>query len=209
MNAPHPCRDEAASGMGYPSRYLIAPMIMPISVVIVMSVAVTVVFVFVLAVVVPVVMPVLFVHFVAPKVLFPTLVPSPIGSFTPVRIGTPVPKPGIEAAIHIRVKTLRAMKPGTCTDKGSSHKPLRSVIAERRASIWRIVEVAIRTNGGHSNIDGDLRHCLLSNSRDANSGKSHRDTQLQSLQSDPPDVLVNEPSLQGMGLIARIGGWLR
>jgi hypothetical protein len=77
-------------------------MTMPISVVIVMSVAVTVVFV--LAVVVPVIMPVLFVHFVASKVLFPAYMLSPIGSFTLVRIGAPVSKPGIEVAIHIPVK---------------------------------------------------------------------------------------------------------
>ena len=176
--------------------------IMSMPVVIIMSVAVVVVFV--LAVVVPVIMPVLFVHFVTPKMPFPTHVPSPIGSFTLVRIGTPVPKPGIEVAIHIPVKTFRTMEPGTCTDEGSSHKPLRPVVAERRAGIWRVVEVTIRTNRGHSYIDGDLRRRLLSNSRDPDSGKSHRDAQLQSLHSGPPDVLVNDPSLQGMGLIAHI-----
>ena len=160
-------------------------MTMPISLVIVMSMAVAVVFVF--AVVVPVIMPVLFVYFVTAKVLFPTDVPSPIGSFTLVRIGPPVPKPWIEAAIYIPVKTYRAMKPGTCTDEDSSHKPLWPVIAERRASIWRIVEVTIRTNRSHSDIDGDLRHSPSSTSHDTNPGKSHRDTQLQSLQSGPPD----------------------
>lgn len=150
------------------------PVTMLISVVFALFVAVLV-----LAVVVPVIVPILFVFFVAPIVLFPSDVLSPIGSFTPVWAITPVPVSRVEVAIHVTVKAHGAMEPWACADEDSPHKPLRAVVAEWCAAIWRVVEVSIRADRGDcdrdhsngspdSNIDADLRCCLVCRSRNAN-----------------------------------------
>jgi energy-coupling factor transporter transmembrane protein EcfT len=159
------------------------PVTIPISVVFAL-----IILVFVLAVVVPLIVPALFVLFVTSKVLFPSDVPSPIGPFTAVWAITPVPVPRIEVAIHIPMKTYGAMEPGTSADEDSPDEPLRSVIAERCAAIGLVVEVSVWTNRsdcyrGHgnwsanSNVDTDLRLCLLGYPRHAHSYKSHGDTQ--------------------------------
>jgi hypothetical protein len=162
-------------------------MAVTIPVVIVVSLAMAVVVVFVLAIVVPVIVPVLFPHFVATKVPFPAHMPSPIGSITPVRKGTPVAETGIEMVIHIAVEAFGAMKPWSSANEDSTRKPLRSVIAEGSAGIGRVIEVSVWTSRGHpySDADVDLRRTLISTPRNANCGNSHRDTKLQSLHQSP------------------------
>jgi hypothetical protein len=150
--------------------------------------------VFVLAVVMAVIVPVLFAHFIAVKLSFPTYVPSPIGSFTTVGVNAPISKPRVVSVIHISVEALGAMEPGTCTDEDSADKPLRPVIAERRTTIWRIVEITVRADWGyrdrdrdhrnrcvHSNIDAHLRCRFLSSPHKTNTGESNHYRQFQSL----------------------------
>ena len=184
--------------------------VVTVSVVIVMSVVnivpvivAVVVMLLVLAIVVPVIgVKMLFMHFIAMKVSFPTCVSAPIGSFASMRKRPSVSEPWIIATIHISTKAHWTAKPRTSTQENSSNKPLRSVIAEGRAGIRRVVEVSVGANrrhcnrryynrgyynrnrhnrDAHLNMDADLCRCPLCASRNAKRSKSHHDTKLQSL----------------------------
>lgn len=170
------------------------PVVIVVSVVIVASVIMAVVvMLFVLAIVVPVIgVKVLFVHFVAMKLSFPTGVSTPIGSFASMRTKPSVSEPWIIGTIHISTKADWTAKPRACAQENSSNKPLRSVIPERRAGIGRVVEVSVganrsdcnrywRNRDAYSNMDADLCGCLLCDRRNAKRGKSHHDTEPQSL----------------------------
>jgi hypothetical protein len=68
----------------------------------------------------------------------------------------------IKPVIDMSVKTVRAVKPRTCSKKHSANKPIRPVVAVRSTVIWGIVEVSVRTHGSwsdvYSNGNLSLRH---------------------------------------------------
>ena len=134
-----------------------------ISVILIVSVAVAMAIV--LAVMVSVIVPMLLVHFVAMKMLFPTNVPFPIGSFAPMRADAPKSEPWIVGLIHISVKAYGAVKPGTRANENSCDEPLRAVVAKRRAGIGRVVEVSVWTNWSY--LDRGDRYRSAHANRDA------------------------------------------
>lgn len=49
----------------------------------------------------------------------------------------------------------RPVKPGTRTNKDSTHKPVRAIVAIRGAIIWRIVKVAVGANRRRADVDAN------------------------------------------------------
>ncbi len=64
-----------------------------------------------------------------------------------------VPVMGIKAVVDMAVETVRTVKPGPRSKKHSAHKPIRPIIAVRSAVVRGIVEVSVRTDRSHSDID--------------------------------------------------------
>jgi len=61
----------------------------------------------------------------------------------------------IIAVVHMAVKAVGAVKPGTSSEKHPVHKPIGPVIAVRSTVIWGIVEVPVRAHGSRSDVDAD------------------------------------------------------
>lgn len=111
----------------------------------------------VLAVVVAVIVAIFVVEFVSAEVLFPALMPSPIGMFTVLRERAAISEARIVVVVDVATESDRPVKPGSRPDEYPAHKPLRAVVAKRRALIGRVIEVAIRTNRCDTNVYSDLR----------------------------------------------------
>jgi hypothetical protein len=69
-----------------------------------------------------------------------------------LRHGSSVTVMRIKPVIDMSVKTVRAVKPRTCSKKHAANKPIRPVVAVRSTVIWGIVEVSVRTHGSWSNV---------------------------------------------------------
>ena len=63
----------------------------------------------------------------------------------------------IVAVVHMAVETFMPAVPGPCSNKQSTSKPVRSVVAVRSTLIGFIVEVPIGALGCHANADTNLR----------------------------------------------------
>jgi hypothetical protein len=61
----------------------------------------------------------------------------------------------IKAIVHVAVKPMRAMKPGTGSNKHSADKPIGAVVAVGSAVIRGIVEISVRAHWGHPDVDPD------------------------------------------------------
>jgi hypothetical protein len=144
---------------------------------------VMVIVVFVLAVVIAVVVVILLVEFVAMKLLLPATMAIPVSMFAARGIGTVISEPRVVIRINVSVKAYRTTKPRPRAKKHASRKPLRAVIAKRSALVRRVIEIAIRTDRRHSNVDADLCSCLhispseaddCKNGDDEKPGQSHK-----------------------------------
>jgi hypothetical protein len=62
----------------------------------------------------------------------------------------------IKPVIDVSVKPVRPMEPRTRSKKHAAHKPIGPVIAVWSAIVGSVVEVPIRANRRHANIDGNL-----------------------------------------------------
>jgi hypothetical protein len=62
----------------------------------------------------------------------------------------------IIAVVDVAVESVRAVKPGACSNKHPAGKPIGPIVAVGGAVIWRIVEVPVRAHRRHSNVDGNL-----------------------------------------------------
>jgi hypothetical protein len=67
-----------------------------------------------------------------------------------------VPVMRVKAVVNVAVKSARTMEPGTSSKKHPAYKPVRAVVAIRRAVIGSIVEVPIGANRRHSDVDSNL-----------------------------------------------------
>ena len=142
---------------------------MPVAVIVAMTIVVAVsmaiavvIIVFVLSVVVAVIVLIFCPIFVAAELLVPAAVPAPISMLSAHRQRSTIAEVRIEVVIHISLEANRPVKPGSCTNKDAAREPLRTVITERRARIWSVVEIAVRARGSHANPDSDvdLSFCL-------------------------------------------------
>ena len=62
----------------------------------------------------------------------------------------------IKPVVDMSVKAVMTVKPRASSNKHSTHKPIRPVVAVRRTVIGSIVEVPVRTHGRHSDVYADL-----------------------------------------------------
>jgi hypothetical protein len=78
--------------------------------------------------------------------------------------------PRIIAVVYVSVKAMRAVKPGASPDEKAAAEPIRAIVAVGRASIGRIVIIAIGASGFLSYVDTDLSRCSwAANQKQSNS----------------------------------------
>lgn len=156
---------------------IIVPMIMSVVVSVPMVVSVTiasgismvavVAVLLVLAVVVAIV-PVFLVEFIAVELVFPAAVPAPVCALSADGERAVVAEPRIVGVVNISTKTDGSTEPWSGADKDSACVPLRAVVAERRALIRRVIEVAVGTNRCNTDADADLCCRFCTGTRDQN-----------------------------------------
>lgn len=66
---------------------------------------------------------------------------------------------GAEVVIDVPVKIMRPVKPGTGANETAIYEPFGTIISVWCALIRWDSEIAVRTDGSRSDIDGDLRLC--------------------------------------------------
>jgi hypothetical protein len=62
----------------------------------------------------------------------------------------------IVAIVDMAIKAVGAVEPGAGADEHATHKPIWPIVTVRRAIIRSIVEIPIRANRRHPNVDGNL-----------------------------------------------------
>ena len=118
--------------------------------------------VFVLAVVVAVIVPDFVVVLVSVPVILPATVASPVSALTAPRERAPIAEVRVEITIDVAAKTYGAAEPGSGAKEQATHKPLWAVVAERRALIGRVIEVAVGADrrSSYLHVDADLRRSI-------------------------------------------------
>lgn len=142
----------------------VSMIVMPMTVVVMVIVAFAVsvvAMVLVLTIMIAIIVANLVVIFVAVELSFPTCVPAPVSVFAASGERSPIAIVGIEVVVDVAVKAYRSAEPGARAKEHAARKPLRAVIAEGRALVWRVVEIAIRANRCNSDADRDLRRGSL------------------------------------------------
>lgn len=112
-------------------------------------------------------------HFVASEMLNVVGAMMFIKMLAAVRIFAMPSIIAIEAIIDVTPEALAPVIPGPCADEDAAVKPLRPVVAIGCAVIGRIVEIAVGTLRRRANLNCDLRLCLLSRCRKAESSDSN------------------------------------
>jgi hypothetical protein len=67
----------------------------------------------------------------------------------------------VEVMIHVPVKVIASVIPGTRSNKSTIYKPFRTVIAVWSTSVRRLLVVTIRTDGRRANLHRNLCRCGL------------------------------------------------
>ncbi len=62
----------------------------------------------------------------------------------------------IVAVVDVAVKAAWSMEPRPCAEEDPSHKPVRPVVAVGRTIIGGIVEISVRADRRHTDLDGNL-----------------------------------------------------
>ena len=118
-----------------------------------------VVVVLVLAVVVSVIVPDLAVVLISVPLMFPAAVPAPVGTVAALREWAAVSVMRIEVMVDVATKAHWAAEPRAGAIEHATGEPLRTVVAEGRALIGGVVEIAIGAHRRDSNADADLCGC--------------------------------------------------
>ena len=134
-------------------------MIMAVTVVVPVMTSAMVIMVFVLAVVISVIVPDFVVKLVSTPVVLPATMASPVSALTAHRERSAITVVRIEVMVDVAVKSDWAAEPGSGAEEYASHKPLRAVVAEGRALIRRVIEVAVGADrrSSYLHVDADLR----------------------------------------------------
>jgi len=138
-----------------------------VSAVVVIVASAVIVVIFILAVVVAVVVANFFPIFAGVKISLPAAMTAPVSVFAATREWAVVAEARIVRAIDVAAESQGPMEPGTSSEEDSTGKPGRPVIAERGASIGRVVVVAVRAGGLDAYVDGYLYFGLERCSRQA------------------------------------------
>jgi hypothetical protein len=68
---------------------------------------------------------------------------------------------GMKVIIHVTIEVIRAMKPGTCSNKDTATKPFGTVVSIRSAVVRRHLVVPIGAYWSGADIDADLSLCFM------------------------------------------------
>jgi hypothetical protein len=75
----------------------------------------------------------------------------------------------VEAVINVAVEPVGPMKPRSSSKEHATDEPIRSIVTIGSAVIRRIVEVAVRAHGRHSDTNGNLGGCNAARAYQGNS----------------------------------------
>jgi len=137
----------------------------PVSVIIVvvtmaMVVVIVASAVFVVILVLPVMMAVVVANFVAifaaVEVPFPSAVATPVSVLAADRVWTVITEARIVGAVDVAAEPDGSVEPWTSTEEDSAGKPGWTVVAEGGAVVWRVIVVAVWTDGFNADVDGNL-----------------------------------------------------
>jgi hypothetical protein len=113
--------------------------------------------VLVLAVMVSVIVPDLIVILISVPLMFPATVSAPVGTLAATGKRAAVSEMRIIVVVDVAMETNGTAEPRPGTEKHPRMEPFRTVVAERRALIGRIVEVSVGAYRRHPDRDIDLR----------------------------------------------------
>lgn len=137
---------------------VIVAMTMAIVMMIVMALAVAVVaMIFVLAVVIAVIVADFVVVLISAEMSFPAGMPAPVCMFAANRERPVIAEARVVIMIDIAVEADGPMEPRSRAEEDAALKPLRTVVAEGRALIRRVIEIAVWANRRDTDADRDLR----------------------------------------------------
>jgi len=94
---------------------------------------------------------------IASKILDSAWTAMLIEVLAPVWILASIPVVPIKVVIHVAPEPLATVVPGTGAYEDSAWKPLGSIVAVRRAIVWRVVEVPVGAHRWWSDLHCDLR----------------------------------------------------
>lgn len=129
---------------------------MAVVVTIAVTVVVRVAMILVLPIVVPVIVPDFVVILIPVPLMFPATMSAPVGMLAAPGERTAVSEMRIVVMVDVAMKAHRAAEPWPGAIKYASAEPLWTVVAEWRALIGRVIEVAVGAHRCHSNADVDL-----------------------------------------------------
>lgn len=150
---------------------IVVPMTVVVVVVVGFGVSV-IAMVLVLTIMIAVIVANFVVVFVAVELSLPTYVAAPVSVFAAPGERAVIAVVGIEVVVDVAVKAYRSAEPGSRANEYAARKPLRAVIAEGRALVRRVVEIAIRADRCNSDADRDLRSGSLRGHCEEESSKS-------------------------------------
>ena len=163
------------------------PLIMPVAMRIAVFLALAIVIAIVMAIFAPLV--------VAVEVALPATMPIPVRAFSAPRERAMIAEPRIVMAVNVAIEAHRSAEPRSRANEDSIRKPCRSVIAERRAPVGRIVKVAVRAHRLWPDVDVDAQLGVGSRSgnRQAERGNCCYCKNLESLHSSSLHSGINCP----------------
>ena len=112
--------------------------------------------VFVLTVVVTIVVTDFFAIFAGVKVSFPAAMTTPVSVLAANGERAVVAEARIVSAIDVAAESYGAMEPWASSEEDPTAEPGRPVVAEGGTAVRRVVVVAVRADGLHADVDGDL-----------------------------------------------------
>ena len=133
-----------------------------------------IVVILVLAVVISVIVADFIVELVAMPLVFPAAMASPIGMLAAHGEGPAISEVRIIVVVDVSVESNRSAEPGTRAIKYAPAEPFRAVVAEGCALVRRVVEVAVRADRRHADVDADLNGGTRRSSADQDESKNRR-----------------------------------
>jgi hypothetical protein len=69
--------------------------------------------------------------------------------------------PKIVVVVDVAIESIGTVEPGTRAEEDTTGKPLRSIVAIRRATVGWYFVIAVRTNRWFSYLNGNLGSCFV------------------------------------------------
>jgi hypothetical protein len=90
----------------------------------------------------------------------------------------------IKGVVYMAMKAVRAVEPGTRTDKNSTREPFGAIVAVGSTGVRRILVVTVRAHRGSTYLNRNLgMRAMAGKAKQASSSQSHRSKAFQSCHS--------------------------